>query len=127
MNFNKVLLAGNLTRDPEMRTANSDLSIAAFTLAVSRKYKDKEEVAFIDCDAFGKTAETIGQHLCKGRGVFIEGRLKMDSWQDKQSGEKRSRLKVVVDNFQFIDGPGGKNKSPARNGRPPEAEEDIPF
>jgi single-strand DNA-binding protein len=111
--FNKVILMGNLTRDPEVRYTASNMAIAKIGLAVNRKYRTadgqmKEDVLFVDCDAFGKTAEAIGKFLTKGRPIFIEGQLRLDQWQDKTSGENRSKLKVVIDTFQFIDSkPGG--------------------
>ena len=111
--FNKVILAGNLTRDPELRYTPSGTAIAKFGLAVNRKWKDqsgemKEEVTFIDIDAFGKQAETIGNYLKKGRPILIEGRLKLDQWDDKQTQQKRSRLGVVLESFTFLDsGKGG--------------------
>lgn len=111
-NFNRVFLMGNLTRDPEIRYTGNNMAIAKLGLAVNRRYRTadgqvKEETTFVDCDAFGKTAETIGKFLTKGRPIFIEGHLRLDTWQDKQSGENRSKLKVVVDNFQFVDSKGG--------------------
>lgn len=111
-NFNRVFLMGNLTRDPEIRHTGNNMAIAKLGLAVNRRYRTadgqvKEETTFVDCDAFGKTAETIGKFLTKGRPIFIEGHLRLDTWQDKQSGENRSKLKVVVDNFQFVDSKGG--------------------
>ena len=107
--YNKVFLMGNLTRDPQVKFLPSQMQVAEFGLAVNRKYRtaageDKEEVAFIDCTAFGRTAETISQYLIKGKPIFIEGRLKFDTWDDKQGGGKRSKLTVVVENFQFIGG-----------------------
>ncbi len=109
--FNKVFLMGNLTRDVELKTLPSDQSVAKIGLAVNRKFKtrdgeNREEVTFIDCEAWGRTAEVMNQYLSKGRPVFIEGRLKLDQWQDKE-GQKRSKLKVVVENFQFVDSAGG--------------------
>lgn len=107
--FNKVILAGNLTRDPELRYTPRGTAVAKFGLAVNRKWKDgesgemKEEVTFVDIDAFGKQAETIGQYLKKGRPILIEGRLKLDSWEDKQTQQKRSRLGVVLESFSFLD------------------------
>ena len=107
--FNKVILAGNLTRDPELRYTPSGTAIAKFGLAVNRKWKDsqtnemKEEVTFVDIDAFGRQAETIGQYLKKGRPILIEGRLKLDQWDDKQTQQKRSRLGVVLESFNFLD------------------------
>jgi single-strand DNA-binding protein len=109
--FNRVTLVGNLTRDPETRTMDgfnhSSLTITEFGLAVSRKYRtsageDREEVLFIDCTAFGKRAETLGQFARKGRLMLIEGRLKLDTWEEKTSGAKRSKISVVVENFQFL-------------------------
>src|SRR5436190_10665965 len=112
--FNKVILAGNLTRDPELRYTGNGMAIAKFALAVNRKWKDgntgdmKEEVTFVDIDAFGKQAETIGQYLKKGRPILIEGRLKLDQWEDKQTQQKRSRLGVVLESFSFLDSGGGR-------------------
>lgn len=111
-NFNKVMLMGNLTRDPESRTLPSGLAVANFGLAVNDRYKDKnsgewvEKPNFVDCEAFGRSAELIQQYLAKGRPVFIEGKLRFDQWEDKSTGQKRSRLKVVVDTFQFLGGRG---------------------
>jgi single-strand DNA-binding protein len=107
-NFNKVILAGNLTRDPELRYTPKGVAIAKFGLAINRSWKTetgevREEVTFVDIDAFGKQAETIGQYLKKGRPILVEGRLKLDQWDDKQTGQKRSRLGVVLDGFQFLD------------------------
>ncbi len=109
--YNKVLLLGNLTRDPEIRYTQSNQAVANLGLAVNRRYKtqsgeQREEVTFIDCEAWGRTAEVMGQYLKKGRPVFIEGRLKLDQWQDQQ-GQNRSKLRVVIDSFQFVDSGGG--------------------
>ena len=113
-NFNKVILAGNLTRDPELRYTPKGLAIAKIGLAINRSWKSetgetKEEVTFVDIDAFGKQAETIGQYLKKGRPILIEGRLRLDQWDDKQTGQKRSRLGVVLEGFQFLDS-GNRNE-----------------
>ena len=110
--FNKVILLGNLTRDPEIRTTQSGLSIAKLGLAVNRRFstKDgekKEETTFVDIDAFGKQAEVLGQHAAKGTALMVEGRLRLDTWQDKESGQNRSKLGVVLENFQFVG--GGRN------------------
>jgi single-strand DNA-binding protein len=105
--YNKVLLMGNLTRDIELRYAGgSNNAIAKFGIAVNRRYRtsdgeQREETTFVDCDAFGKTAEVMNQYLRKGRPVFIEGHLRLDTWE--KEGQKFSKLKVVVDNFQFVD------------------------
>lgn len=103
-----MILCGNLTRDPEVRYTAGGLAICQFGLAVNRSWKDaqgelKEEVTFVDVSAFGKQAETIGQYLKKGRPMLVEGRLKLDQWEDKQSGQKRSKLGVVLEAFTFLD------------------------
>ncbi|MDR2776557.1 MAG: single-stranded DNA-binding protein [Puniceicoccales bacterium] len=104
--FNKVILMGNLTRDPELRVTQQGMSICKFAVAVSRQTKlvdgtMKEETAFVDVDAFGKQAEVIGKYFIKGRPILLEGRLRLDQWES-QSGEKRSKLGVVLENFQFV-------------------------
>lgn len=114
-NLNKVMLIGNLTRDPELRFTSNNTAVAQLGLAINRQWKDdggqkKEEVTFIDCEAWGRTAEVLNQYLRKGRPVYIEGRLKLDQWQDKE-GNNRSKLKVVVESFQFI---GGKDDGEQR-------------
>ena len=105
--YNKVFLMGNLTRDPQVKHLPSQMVVAEFGLAVNRRYKtatgeDKEEVAFVDCTAFGRQAETISQYCTKGKPIFVEGRLKFDTWDDKGGTGKRSKLTVVVENFQFL-------------------------
>jgi single-strand DNA-binding protein len=111
--FNKVMLMGNLTRDVEIRHTSGNTAVGNFGLAVNRRFKtqsgeQREEVTFIDCEAWGRTAEVMSQYLSKGRSVFIEGRLKLDQWEDRNGGGKRSKLSVVVENFQFVDsGQGG--------------------
>src|SRR6266704_5236147 len=120
-NFNKVILAGNLTRDPELRYTPKGTAIARIGMAINRTWKTetgetKEEVTFVDVDAFGRTAEVISQYLKKGRPILVEGRLKLDQWDDKQTGQKRSRLGVILENFQFLDsgrgdGAGGGSRS----------------
>ena len=107
--FNKVVLVGNLTRDPELRYTPKGTAIARIGLAINRTWRDpetnatKEEVTFIDIDAWGKQAETIAQYVKKGRPLLVEGRLKLDSWEDKNTKEKRSKLGVVLESFQFLD------------------------
>ncbi len=110
--YNKVLLMGNLTRDPQLKYLPSQTPVVEFGLACNRKFKsasgeDREEVTFVDCSAFAKTAELINQYFTKGKPIFVEGRLKFDEWEDKQGGGKRSKLRVVVENFQFIGGRDG--------------------
>lgn len=128
--FNKVLLMGNLTRDVEIRHTSSNTAVGNFGIAVNRRYKtqsgeQREDVTFVDCEAWGRTAEVMAQYLGKGRSVFIEGRLKLDQWEDKNGGGKRSKLSVVVENFQFVDsnqgggqgqGGGGGGGGYARSG-----------
>lgn len=108
--FNKVILMGNLTRDPEVRTIPSGQTVTNFGLAVNRTWRgtdgsQQESVSFIDCVAWGKPGEIIAQYLQKGRPVLIGGRLEQRSWD--QDGQKRSKVEVVVEDFNFIDGRGG--------------------
>ncbi len=111
-NFNKVILLGNLTRDPVLRYLPSNMPVADFGLAVNHKYKTKdgeqrEEVCFIDCSVFGKGAEVVEKYCQKGRPLLVEGRLKLDTWEDKQGGGKRSKHCLMVENFQLMgDGRG---------------------
>ena len=105
--FNKVLLMGNLTRDPQVRQLPGNAVVAEFGLACSRRFRtaageDREETAFVDCSAFGRQAETLSRFCKKGKPLFVEGRLKYDTWEDKNTGAKRSKLSVVVENFQFV-------------------------
>ena len=111
--LNKVLLIGNLTRDPEVRMMSSGRPVCNFGLALNRNYKDaegnkKEEVTFVDVECYGPRAEAIGRFFTKGRSIFVEGRLKLDQWESKE-GEKRSAIRVVLDNFEFVD--AGKSDS----------------
>jgi single-strand DNA-binding protein len=110
-NLNRVMLMGNLTRDPELRYTPSNTAVANIGLAINRRWKDQqgqqqEETTFVDCEAWGRTAEVLNQYLKKGRPVYLEGRLRLDQWQDKE-GQNRSKLKVVVETFQFIDSKQG--------------------
>ena len=141
MNYNHTTLAGNLTRDPELKYTPKGTAICAFTIAVNRKWKsdsgeEKESVAFIDHKAFGKTGEVIAQCLKKGQPIFTVGRIDQENWDDKATGQKRSKLVVTVESFQFV---GGKrDDAPARTkttqaasqaatpGAPTE-EDDVPF
>jgi len=104
--YNRVILLGNLTRDPQLRYLPSNMAVCEFGLATSRRWRDrdgnqKEEVCFIDVEAFGRQAETINQYLTKGRSVLIEGHLRLDTWTG-QDGQKRSKHRVVVESFQFV-------------------------
>jgi single-strand DNA-binding protein len=117
-NFNRVILAGNLTRDPELRYTPKGVAIAKITLAINRTWKTetgetKEEVTFVDVDAFGRQAEVVGQYMKKGRPFLVEGRLKLDQWEDKNTHQKQSKLKVVLEGFSFIDSKGGDSAAPA--------------
>ena len=126
--FNKVILMGNLTRDPELRFTPKGTAVARMGLAVNRVWKTetgetKEEVLFIDVDAFSRQAETIGQYLKKGSPILVEGRLRLDTWDDKQTNQKRSKIFVIAENVKFL-GSGqpreGGAPENARN-RPPAA------
>jgi single-strand DNA-binding protein len=149
-NYNKVFLIGNLTRDPELRYTPKGVAIAKLSMAINRTWKsesgeNKEEVTFVDLDAFGRQAETLGQYVKKGSPLMVEGRLRLDQWDDKQTGQKRSRLGVVVEGFQFL-GSGNRSESgapteaprrpttpppndapPAEADGPPVEEDDVPF
>jgi len=105
--FNKVILVGNLTRDPELRYTPKGTAIAKIGVAVNRVWTNeagekKEEVTFVDVDVFGRTAENVGQYMRKGRPILIEGRLRLDQWDDKQTGQKKSKLGVVAETIQFL-------------------------
>lgn len=151
-NFNKVILLGNLTRDPELRTTPKGTSVCQFGLAVNRVYRTgdsgqtQEETTFIDLEAWGKQAEIISKYVTKGNPLFVEGRLKFDSWESKE-GEKRSKLKVIVENMQLMGGrsggegnqsssssdsyaPAQRSSSPSSQSTPApsdDIEEDVPF
>lgn len=121
-NLNRVMLMGNLTRDPELRYLPSNMAVVSLGLAINRRWRNQqgesqEETTFVDCEAFGRSAEVINQYLRKGRPIFIEGRLKLDQWQDKE-GHNRSRMKVVIESFQFVDsrGAGGEEGGEASRG-----------
>lgn len=147
-NFNKVYLMGNLTRDPELRYTPKGAATAKLSMAVNRKYRtdageDREEVTFVDIEVWGKQAEAIAKYCKKGRPLFVEGRLKLDQWDDKATGQKRSALKVVLEGFQFIGGRPADTEGqasdrpapaprprPAAEAAPTEAapeEDDVPF
>ena len=111
--LNKVFLIGNLTRDPELRVTPKGTAICSFGLAVNRQFRDesgnsRDETTFVDIEAWGKQGELVSKYLVKGNPCMVEGRLRFDSWEDKTSGQKRSKLKVVLDNVQFLSrAPGG--------------------
>src|ERR1700724_2099975 len=135
--FNKVILLGNLTRDPEVRYTPKGSAVCDLGLAVNRQYtldsgEKREEVTFVDVVLWARLAEIAGEYLKKGRPVFIEGRLQMDSWDDKQSGQKRSKLRVIGETMQLLGRPpsgagggateGGESR-PAKTTPPPNAHE----
>jgi single-strand DNA-binding protein len=150
-NFNRVILIGNLTRDVELRHTAGNQAVARLGLACNRRWRtpdgeQREETMFIDAEAWGKTAEFISQYFAKGRPILIEGRLKLDQWEDKETKAKRSKHVIVVENAQFVDskpgggggGGGGDDSAPRGNyARPAPAaapassgvmnEDDIPF
>lgn len=114
--FNKVILAGNLTRDPELRTLPSGSSVTKFSVAVNRRYTTKdgeqrEEVTYVDIESFGRQADTIAKYCTKGSPLLLEGRLKLDQWDDKNGGGKRSKLSVFLENFTFLGNRGGEDNS----------------
>ena len=140
-NFNSVTIMGNLTRDPELRVTPKGTAICQFGLAINRRFKaedgqQRDETTFVDCEAWSKTAELIAKYLAKGRCALVQGRLKFDQWEDKTTGQKRSKLKVVVESVQFIGGErdtapagdamGGEPGTPPPATKPP-VDEDCPF
>ena len=147
--YNKVILMGNLTRDPETRVTPNGLTICKFGIAVNRVFNTqdgerREEVTYIDCDAFGRQADTISRYMSRGRPIHIEGRLKLDQWDDRNTGEKRSKLGVVVESFQFVgsrddaasggyDAPAASEAPSKRAATPPpppqsnDFDDDVPF
>ena len=146
--FNKVILLGNLTRDPEVRYTPKGSAVTDLGIAVNRQYtlengEKREEVTFVDVTFWGRTAEVAGEYLKKGRPIFIEGRLQLDTWDDKQSGQKRSKLKVIGETMQMLGSPrsGGATDNgddsggrPGRPSAPPKStvaagpdDDEIPF
>ncbi len=149
-NLNKVMLIGNLTRDPELRYTPKGTAVADIGLAINRVWSNdqgqkQEDTTFVDVTLWGRQAELAQQYLSKGRGAYIEGRLQLDTWDDKETGKKRSKLKVIGENLQFLpDGKGGSGGggAPAQQRPPAESkpqggsaapaedfqeEDDIPF
>jgi len=153
-NVNKVILIGNVTRDPEVKFTPKGSAVTDVGLAINRNYTldngdKREEVTFLEVTFWGRQAETIGEYVKKGRSIYVEGRLQLDTWDDKQSGQKRSKLRVVGENFQFLGAkPGGSSSGggdyeggghseqrpqhrAARPAAPPQAsaepDDDIPF
>lgn len=136
---------GNLTRDPELRYTPKGTAVAKLGLAVNRSWRNAEgqqqdETTFVDVDAFGKQAETLGQYMQKGRPILVEGRLKLDQWEDKNTGQNRSKLGVILEKFSFVGGGsqnGGTTSTPQATAPPPTSEvppfddgpsdDDVPF
>ena len=128
--FNKVLLMGNLTRDPELRYTSGGTAVASFGLAVNRKFKQceewKDEVCFVDITVWAKQGENCAEYLNKGSQAFIEGRLNYQTWEDKQSGQQRSKLEVVANNVQFLTKQGDK-KDMGSGSSTVSDDDDVPF
>ena len=132
--FSKAIITGNLTRDPELRTTPNGASVCSFSVAVNRVYRDsngkqKEDVSFIDCSAWGKLGEMINQYAKKGSGVLVSGRLDQRSWEDKTSGQKRSRVEIVVEDFNFTGSSrdnGGSNNFESSNTSSEAPASDLP-
>lgn len=124
--LNSVSIIGNITRDIEVRVLASGKSVAEFGVAATKKFKSeggqsKEDVLFVDVACFGKTAEIVGDYLHKGSKIFLHGSLKLDSWEDKQTGQKRNKIKIVANDIQFLD------RKPSESPRTTDAEDEIPF
>lgn len=122
--FSKAIVAGNLTRDPEMRATPNGAQACNFTIAVNRSFRggdgeQQEQTSFIDCVAWGRSGETIAQYVKKGAGLIVSGRIEQRSWEDKTTGQKRSRVEIVVDDFSFVggnDNGGGSRGSSSYSG-----------
>lgn len=131
-NLNKVMLIGNLTRDPEVRYTPSGKAVADISLAINRVWNNdqgqkQEETTFVDVTLWGRQAELAQQYLSKGRGIYLEGRLQMDSWDDKETGKKRTKLKVVGDNLQFLpDGRSAAGGAPQQRASAPQQQRSGP-
>ena len=137
--FNKVILIGNLTRDPEVKSLPKGTAVCNISMAVNRRWKndageEKEEVYFADCKAFGRQAETIGQYVKKGHPLMVEGRLTREEWDDKKTGEKKSATRIMIETFQFLKGrdegaaPAPRRESaPAPAPKPDLDADDLPF
>ena len=126
--YSKVIMVGNLTRDPELRYTSSGTAVADFAVAVNRVTGGgsgrREEVAFIDCTAWAKTAEFITQYFSKGKAILVEGHFTQDRWEDQNTGQQRTKLKVTVERTEFVGGRGSQEGRPGAEAPPGE---DIPF
>jgi len=148
--FNKVILMGNITRDPELRYTPKGIAVTRITVAVNRRWKTetgevRDEATFVDVDAYGQQAETIAKHLKRGNPILVEGRLRQHSWEDKQTNQKRSILRVDLERFSFVgpankeavvepiedeEAPPGNNNIQPQTGAPnnlPPEDDDVPF
>lgn len=119
--FSKAIVAGNITRDPEMRTTGSGSQVCSFAIAVNRSFKDssgntQDQVSYLDCVAWGKSADIICQYVHKGSALLVSGRLEQRSWDDKNSGQRRSRTEIVVEDFSFLGNNGGGNNGGSYSG-----------
>lgn len=128
MGYNKIILLGNVAKDIEIRKVGDNKSVCDIRLAVSEKRKSGDETLFMDCTCWEKTAELAAQYLAKGRQVLLEGRLRMQEWNDKESGQKRSKITMTVDKMVFV---GGKSDAPVDQQRvqdtPPVGDTDVLF
>ncbi len=129
--FSKAIITGNLTRDPELRTTPNGSTVCGFSVAVNRVYRDasgeqKEDVSFIDCSAWGKLGEMIAQYAKKGSGVLVSGRLDQRSWEDKNDGKKRSRVEIVVEDFNFTGAANNREGGSSFQSADAEPSNDIP-
>ena len=136
--YNRIILVGNLTKDPQLSHTPSSTAVCKFRLATNHKWRDKEgnsreDVCFVDCTLFGRSAETFNQYMAKGQSVLVEGRLQLNQWTT-QEGDKRSKHEVLVDNFTFLGSKGDGGGAPAvvgaapvGNAPPPPTDDDIPF
>ncbi len=130
-NVNKVILIGNVTRDPEVKFTSKGSAVTDVSLAINRNYtldngEKREEVTYVDVELWGRLAEIAGEYAKKGRPVYIEGRLRLDSWEDKASGQKRSRLKVVGESLQLLGGRPGSGGGAGHGGDPDMSEQPAP-
>jgi single-strand DNA-binding protein len=139
-NLNKVMLIGNVTREIEVKFTPKGTAVAEVGMAINRSWKDdsgqkKEETTFVEITFWGRQAEVVGEYAKKGTPIYVEGRLQLDSWDDKQSGQKRSKLRIVGEQLQLLGGRQGGEQSPARPARPqstarpaePDDDQDPPF
>lgn len=134
-NVNRVILIGNVTRDIELKHTTKGTAVASASLALNRSFKNEqgekhEETTFVDVEFWGRVAEVVSEYVKKGSPLYVEGRLKQETWEDKETGSKRQRLKVVAENIQLLGSRGGQKKSGSDASEPvsrPSGDDDIPF